>query len=106
MAEFAVGYQRLKGKRCLFPFAFHCTGMPIMACADKLSFEMKEFGFPPVFPHEGREEGKENEEEAVPSDPTKRTKKMKSKVAAKGEDAIYQWTIMRSLEMDDKEIRE
>ena len=22
-------YQRLKGKRCLFPFAFHCTGMPI-----------------------------------------------------------------------------
>lgn len=31
---------------------------------------------------------------------------MKSKVAAKGEDAIYQWTIMRSLEMDDKEIRE
>lgn len=83
-----------------------------------------------MFPHEGREEGKENEEEAVPSDPTKRTKKVgmayttaavtvtllqcdclhvvqvKSKVAAKGEDAIYQWTIMRSLEMDDKEIRE
>jgi len=28
--QFAVGYQRLKGKRCLFPFAFHCTGMPIM----------------------------------------------------------------------------
>lgn len=28
-AEFAVGYQRLKGKRYLFPFAFHCTGMPI-----------------------------------------------------------------------------
>jgi len=28
--QFAVGYQRLNGKRCLFPFAFHCTGMPIM----------------------------------------------------------------------------
>lgn len=28
-AEFAVGYQRLKGKRSLYPFAFHCTGMPI-----------------------------------------------------------------------------
>ena len=27
--EFAVGYQRLMGKKCLYPFAFHCTGMPI-----------------------------------------------------------------------------
>jgi leucyl-tRNA synthetase len=27
--EFQVQYQRLKGKNCLFPFAFHCTGMPI-----------------------------------------------------------------------------
>lgn len=28
-AEFAASYQRLKGKNSLFPFAFHCTGMPI-----------------------------------------------------------------------------
>ena len=27
--DFAVGYQRLLGKKCLYPFAFHCTGMPI-----------------------------------------------------------------------------
>ena len=27
--EFAVGYERLKGKRALFPFGFHVTGMPI-----------------------------------------------------------------------------
>lgn len=39
-AEFAIGYERLKGKRTLFPFGFHCTGMPIKACADKLSMEL------------------------------------------------------------------
>jgi leucyl-tRNA synthetase len=49
-AEFAVRYQRLKGKRTLFPFAFHCTGMPIKACADKLKREIEEFGNPPKFP--------------------------------------------------------
>ena len=27
--DLAVGYERLKGKKCLYPFAFHCTGMPI-----------------------------------------------------------------------------
>jgi leucyl-tRNA synthetase len=27
--EFSVGFQRLRGRKCLFPFAFHCTGMPI-----------------------------------------------------------------------------
>lgn len=47
------------------------------ACADKLSREMKDFGFPPVFPHERAEEGEEGEEEeAVPTDPTKRAKKV------------------------------
>jgi leucyl-tRNA synthetase len=28
-AEFANRYQRQRGKRALFPFGFHCTGMPI-----------------------------------------------------------------------------
>jgi leucyl-tRNA synthetase len=27
--EYAVGYERMKGKRALLPQGFHCTGMPI-----------------------------------------------------------------------------
>lgn len=27
--DFAVGYERMKGKRSLLPQGFHCTGMPI-----------------------------------------------------------------------------
>lgn len=27
--EFAAGFQRMLGKRALFPVGFHCTGMPI-----------------------------------------------------------------------------
>lgn len=30
---------------------------------------------------------------------------VKSKVAAKGEGAMYQWTIMRNLGMEDEEIK-
>lgn len=36
----------------LFPFGFHCTGMPIKACADKLKREMEVYGYPPLFPDE------------------------------------------------------
>jgi len=40
-ADFAAGYQRLRGKHVLFPFAFHCTGMPIQAAANKLKREIE-----------------------------------------------------------------
>ena len=42
--EFAAGVARMQGKRALFPMGFHCTGMPIKACADKLVNEVKMFG--------------------------------------------------------------
>lgn len=40
-AEFAAVYQRMRGKRVLFPFAFHCTGMPIQAAANRLRRELE-----------------------------------------------------------------
>jgi len=38
--EFQSRYQRQIGKRTLFPFAFHCTGMPIQAAANRLKREI------------------------------------------------------------------
>ncbi|TYG74399.1 hypothetical protein ES288_D04G180000v1 [Gossypium darwinii] len=54
--EFAAAYHRLRGANVLLPFAFHCTGMPIKASADKLAREIQQFGNPPTFPHEVEEE--------------------------------------------------
>lgn len=41
-ADFMAGFQRLLGKNTLFPFAFHCTGMPIQAAANTLRRELEE----------------------------------------------------------------
>ena len=99
--EFAVGYQRLTGKKCLFPFGFHVTGMPIKACADKIKKEIDMFGNPPVFPVE--EEVKEEvvEKDFIPKD---KSKGKKSKAAAKQGSGKYQWQIRKSLGMKDEEI--
>ncbi len=42
--EFMAATARMEGKRALFPLGFHCTGMPIKACADKLRDEVQKFG--------------------------------------------------------------
>mmetsp|Transcript_35455 Transcript_35455/g.47918 ORF Transcript_35455/g.47918 Transcript_35455/m.47918 type:complete len:184 (-) Transcript_35455:1902-2453(-) len=38
--EYQVRYQRQRGKNALFPFSFHCTGMPIQAAANRLKKEI------------------------------------------------------------------
>jgi leucyl-tRNA synthetase len=105
--EFAAQYHRVRGKRVLFPFAFHCTGMPIKACADKLKREMQDFGNPPVFP---AREGDETSAAAaggddVEVDPTKFVAK-KAKAGQKAGAGKYQWEIMASNGVPDSETAE
>ncbi|KAG5674705.1 hypothetical protein PVAND_004657 [Polypedilum vanderplanki] len=101
-AEFGVRYFRLKGKNVLFPLGFHCTGMPIKACADKLKREIETFGYPPNFPIEEETTAVEVERDVVPKD---KSKSKKSKAVAKAGSTKYQWQIMQSLGLEDEEIK-
>ncbi|KAH8701682.1 leucyl-tRNA synthetase [Talaromyces proteolyticus] len=96
--EFMTSVARMQGKRALFPLGFHCTGMPILACADKLKDEIKLFGTN----FEGYKEEQVGPEQPpaptqdVAVDPTKFSGK-KSKAAAKTIKAKYQFQIMLSI---------
>ncbi|PIA61472.1 hypothetical protein AQUCO_00300759v1 [Aquilegia coerulea] len=103
--EFAAAYHRLRGANVLLPFAFHCTGMPIKASADKLAREIERFGDPPAF-ESFVEEVKEVEVEEANGGPTEpeKFKSKKSKAASKSGGDKYQWEIMRSYGLSDSEI--
>lgn len=105
--EFMTGFARMEGKRALFPLGFHCTGMPIKACADKLADEVKKFGT--------RFEGYKDEDEEVPEQPaaapTQEVKAeqekfsgKKGKAAAKTVKMKYQFQIMLAIGIPIEEI--
>jgi leucyl-tRNA synthetase len=113
--EFAAAYKRLTGHAVLFPQGFHCTGMPIKACADRLAAEVAAYGDPPVFPMEDAGEdhastvvdadaaAAEAVSAAADRDPAKFAGK-KSKAAAKTGAGASQWEIMRLSGLADEEI--
>ena len=108
--EFASGFARMEGKRVLFPLGFHCTGMPIKACADKLTEDVRIYGknFEKYFEEE--DEGPllngqlpAPTQEETKEDVTKFTSK-KGKAAAKAVKMKYQFQIMRALGIPNEEI--
>lgn len=107
--EFAAAYHRLCGRNVLLPFAFHCTGMPIKASADKLAREIQQFGNPPVFSSLEDVSISEVADESVANaegdkvEPEK-FKTKRSKATAKAGGDKYQWEIMRSFGLPDSEI--
>ncbi|KIJ34886.1 hypothetical protein M422DRAFT_262845 [Sphaerobolus stellatus SS14] len=104
--EFASGYERMLGKRVLFPHGFHCTGMPIKASSDKIIREIELFG-------ENFERYKPEQEEpadapAAPATPAAGKapeKGKKGKIAAKATGHTYQFQIMESIGVPREEIK-
>ena len=74
-AEFQSRYQRLQGKNVLFPFGFHCTGMPIAAAAKRVTKEFKED--PDIVAHIKEKIEKKKEEEKNKAKDDKKGKKEK-----------------------------
>ena len=105
--EFTAGFSRMEGKRTLFPLGFHCTGMPIKACADKLVEDVRRFGKN----FDGFEEEEATQSGSAPAptqaetkeDITKFTSK-KGKASAKAVKLKYQFQIMLALGIPREEI--
>ncbi|XP_055388671.1 LOW QUALITY PROTEIN: leucine--tRNA ligase-like [Condylostylus longicornis] len=119
-AEFQARYQRHLGKRVLWPFSFHCTGMPIAACADKLKREVaereqKEGHLSPTGALTPLEEVSDTVSSvpSIPVSPRSQPKEVKeagkfsgkkSKAVAKTGGAKAQWDIMAACGVPESEI--
>ena len=94
----------LAGKKTLFPFGLHCTGMPIRASADKIQREMERFGCPPVFPAEEEDDTVDEKPQGELIMKEAKAKGKKSKAVAKTGGAKFQWQIMEQLGIAADEI--
>lgn len=108
--EFTAGFARLQGKRVLFPLGFHCTGMPIKACADKLVGDVKKFGQNFEKYTEDEEEVQQEKVSVAPvqnidkKDDITKFKSKKGKAAAKTVKTNYQFQTMLAMGIPKEEI--
>ena len=107
--EFTTGFARMEGKRALFPLGFHCTGMPIKACADKLVEDVRKFGT--NFERYQDDADVVANGDVMPAPTQAQTKEditkfssKKGKAAAKTVKAKYQFQIMLALGIPREEI--
>lgn len=96
--EFTSNFERLMEKRVIFPFAFHLTGMPIKASADKIKNEAEQFGKNFEVPLVTKASDTSAESLSNPKKP--------SKVSAKSGSSTYQFEILRSMGVPPEEISE
>jgi len=106
-AIFRAQYERHQGKNVLMPFAFHCTGMPIQAAANKLKAEIETYGLPPSFPEADAAVRAEMEAEMAAAQSAKAKaaattgaakKGGKTKLVQKtGTGIVRQWTILEKM---------
>ncbi|EIN05837.1 leucyl-tRNA synthetase [Punctularia strigosozonata HHB-11173 SS5] len=104
--EFSAGFERMLGKRALFPHGFHCTGMPIKAASDKIIREMEMFGEDfEKFAPEAEPEAPTASSQAGPGESKPVDKAKKGKVAAKATGHTYQFQIMEAIGVPRQEIK-
>eukprot|EP00571_Detonula_confervacea_P016849 CAMPEP_0172299366 /NCGR_PEP_ID=MMETSP1058-20130122/1709_1 /TAXON_ID=83371 /ORGANISM="Detonula confervacea, Strain CCMP 353" /LENGTH=1113 /DNA_ID=CAMNT_0013008811 /DNA_START=70 /DNA_END=3411 /DNA_ORIENTATION=- len=111
-AVFRAQFERNRGKNSLFPFAFHCTGMPIQAAANKLKSEMALYGTPPKFPEEDPEIRAKMEADIAAAAKAKadkaaatgnKAKGGKTKLVQKsGTGIVRQWNILMKMVPEDE----
>lgn len=106
-AEFAARFNRLIGNRTLFPFAFHCTGMPIQAAANRLKREL----FGDADPEAAAAAAAKGAAAAAAGDGAsaapalKSFKSKKTKTAAKTGTVMSQAEILRMVGVPDAELK-
>ncbi|WWC58822.1 leucine-tRNA ligase [Kwoniella dejecticola CBS 10117] len=111
--EFAAGFERMRGKKVLFPVGYHATGMPIKAASDKLIREMEMFG------EDFSGYSEEVEDDATPAPPVPTTtalpakslestdpsKGKKGKLNAKSTGLTYQFQILELIGVPRDELK-